>query len=116
MTEASAEKTSAKDKETTEPKADGKTKAEQFIAFVKKNGLSAEKKAVKHVTKVRVADETNDILDSADVYTDLTGDIVSGDASTARLIASAFADWKQSKNGLVTVYNADGEMLDNGEF
>jgi hypothetical protein len=65
---------------------------------------------------VRVADESNDILDSADVYTDLTGGIVSDDASTAWLIASAFADWKQSENGLVTIYNADGEVLDNGKF
>lgn len=34
----------------------------------------------------------------------------------AKLLASSFADWKQSKNGLVTVYDADGELLGNGEF
>lgn len=34
----------------------------------------------------------------------------------AKLLTSAFADWKQSKNGLVTVYDADGELLGTGEF
>src|SRR5690606_30788811 len=83
------------------------SQAEQFKAFVEKNGSPQEKKAVAHVTTV---------LDAADVYTDFTGGLMGEGAGPAKLIASAFADWKQSKNGLVTVYDANGELLGNGEF
>src|SRR5690606_31844260 len=92
------------------------SQAEQFKAFVEKNGSPQEKKAVAHVTKVQGAEEQNDILDAADVYTDFTGGLMGEGAGPAKLIASAFADWKQSKNGLVTVYDANGELLGNGEF
>ncbi|MDT0609958.1 hypothetical protein [Streptomyces lancefieldiae] len=102
-------------------KADGKaggkaSQADQFKAFVAKNGTPTEKDAISHVTKVQGADEQNDILDSADVYTDFTGGIMGEGTGPAKLIASAFADWKQSENGLVTVYDADGEILGNGNF
>ncbi|MFI9822971.1 hypothetical protein ACIHFC_21210 [Streptomyces sp. NPDC052013] len=92
------------------------SQAEQFKAFVQKNGSPQEKKAVSHVTKVQGADEQNDILDAADVYTDFTGGLMGEGAAPAKLIASAFADWKQSENGLVTVYDANGELLGNGKF
>ncbi|MEW2262779.1 hypothetical protein ACGF5T_09095 [Streptomyces sp. NPDC047853] len=92
------------------------SQAEQFKAFVGKNGTAAEKDAVSHVTKVQGAEEQNDVLDSADVYTDFTGGIMGEGTGPANLIASAFADWKQSENGLVTVYDADGELLGNGTF
>jgi hypothetical protein len=92
------------------------SQAEQFKAFVGKNGTAAEKDAVSHVTKVQGAEEQNDVLDSADVYTDFTGGIMGEGTGPANLIASAFADWKQSENGLVTVYDADGELLGNGNF
>ncbi|MFC8097003.1 hypothetical protein ACH4MG_14445 [Streptomyces sp. NPDC017454] len=92
------------------------SQADQFKAFVQKNGTAAEKDAIAHVTKVQGADEQNDILDAADVYTDFTGGIMGEGTGPANLIASAFADWKQSENGLVTVYDADGELLGNGEF
>ncbi|AQS69214.1 hypothetical protein [Streptomyces pactum] len=92
------------------------SQAEQFKAFVQKNGTAAEKDAVSHVTKVQGAEEQNDILDAADVYTDFTGGIMGEGTGPANLIASAFADWKQSENGLVTVYDADGELLGNGQF
>ncbi|MEU3732624.1 hypothetical protein AB0E81_24925 [Streptomyces sp. NPDC033538] len=92
------------------------SQADQFKAFVQKNGTAAEKDAISHVTKVQGADEQNDILDAADVYTDFTGGIMGEGTGPANLIASAFADWKQSENGLVTVYDADGELLGNGEF
>jgi hypothetical protein len=92
------------------------SQAEQFKAFVKKNGTTAEQDAVSHVTKVQGAEEQNDILDAADVYTDFTGGIMGEGTGPANLIASAFADWKQSENGLVTVYDAEGELLGNGEF
>ena len=92
------------------------SQAEQFKAFVQKNGTSQEKEAISHVTKVQGADEQNDILDAADVYTDFTGGIMGEGTGPAKLIASAFADWKQSDNGLVTVYDADGEIIGNGNF
>ncbi|MGX1156518.1 hypothetical protein [Streptomyces albogriseolus] len=100
-------------KEKAEKKA---SQAEQFKAFVEENGTAQEKEAVSHVTKVQGADEQNDILDTADVYTDFTGGIMGEGTGPAKLIASAFADWKQSENGLVTVYDADGELLGNGQF
>ncbi|TLS40371.1 hypothetical protein FE633_41910 [Streptomyces montanus] len=92
------------------------SQADQFKAFVNKNGTAKEKDAVSHVTKVQGADEQNDILDAADVYTDFTGGLLGKGTGPAKLIASAFADWKHSENGLVTVYDADGEMLGNGNF
>ncbi|WP_432131593.1 hypothetical protein [Streptomyces tendae] len=100
-----------------EDKADDKaSQAEQFKAFVQKNGTPKEKDAVSHVTKVQGADEQNDILDAADVYTDFTGGIMGEGTGPAKLIASSFADWKDSENGLVTIYDADGELLGNGQF
>ncbi|MGA5081312.1 hypothetical protein ACPC37_27575 [Streptomyces griseoincarnatus] len=92
------------------------SQAEQFKAFVEENGTAQEKEAVSHVTKVQGADEQNDILDTADIYTDFTGGLMGEGSGPAKLIASAFADWKQSENGLVTVYDADGELLGNGQF
>ncbi|KAF2779620.1 MULTISPECIES: hypothetical protein [unclassified Streptomyces] len=107
----------AADAKPAEDKAVEKaSQAEQFKAFVQKNGSANEKDAVSHVTKVQGADEQNDILDAADVYTDFTGGIMGEGTGPAKLIASAFADWKDSENGLVTVYDADGELLGNGQF
>ncbi|MEU5623791.1 hypothetical protein ABZ784_18900 [Streptomyces tendae] len=105
------------DDKPSEDKAEKKaSQAEQFKAFVQKNGTSKDKDAVSHVTKVQGADEQNDILDAADVYTDFTGGIMGEGTGPAKLIASAFADWKDSENGLVTIYDADGELLGNGQF
>lgn len=92
------------------------SQAEQFKAFVEKNGTAKEKEAVSHVTKVQGADEQNDILDAADVYTDFTGGMMGEGMGPAKLITSAFADWKQSDNGLVSVYDAEGELIGNGNF
>ncbi|MGC0383151.1 hypothetical protein [Streptomyces sp. SAI-129] len=107
----------ASDAKPAEDKAVEKaSQAEQFKAFVQKNGTPKEKDAVSHVTKVQGADEQNDILDAADVYTDFTGGIMGEGTGPAKLIASSFADWKDSENGLVTIYDADGELLGNGQF
>ncbi|MFK4543457.1 hypothetical protein RKD29_003053 [Streptomyces tendae] len=107
----------ASDAKPAEDKAEEKaSQAEQFKAFVQKNGTPKEKDAVSHVTKVQGADEQNDILDAADVYTDFTGGLMGEGTGPAKLIASAFADWKDSDNGLVTIYDADGELLGNGQF
>ncbi|WP_405845523.1 hypothetical protein OG528_05720 [Streptomyces platensis] len=48
--------------------------------------------------------------------TDFTGGLMGPHQSEGKLIASAFADWKESKNGLVTVYDVKGEILSNGNF
>ncbi|MFG2513400.1 hypothetical protein [Streptomyces sp. NPDC048584] len=123
-TSASAEQqsggTKADTKSDPKPAEDKGTEkasqAEQFKAFVQKNGTPQEKDAVSHVTKVQGAEEQNDILDAADIYTDFTGGIMGEGMGPAKLLTSAFADWKQSDNGLVTVYDADGELLGTGNF
>ncbi|MGG7608926.1 hypothetical protein ACQ5JZ_05750 [Streptomyces sp. ZG43] len=107
-----AEKAEA-DPAQEKPKA---TQAEQFKAFVEENGTPKEKEAASHVTKVQGAEKQNDLLDTADIYTDYTGGVMGEGTGPAKLLASSFADWKQSENGLVTVYDADGELLGNGEF
>ncbi|MGW4571257.1 hypothetical protein [Streptomyces tendae] len=115
--EAKPAEDKAADDKPAEDEAEKKaSQADQFKAFVQKNGTSKEKDAVSHVTKVQGADEQNDILDAADVYTDFTGGIMGEGTGPAKLIASAFADWKDSENGLVTIYDADGELLGNGQF
>ncbi|GAO11945.1 hypothetical protein TPA0598_09_02360 [Streptomyces lydicamycinicus] len=93
-----------------------KSPADRFKAFVAKHGSPNEKAAPEHVTKVQGADELNDILDSVDIHTDFTGGLMGPHQSEGKLIASAFADWKESKNGLVTVYDVKGEILSNGNF
>jgi hypothetical protein len=50
------------------------------------------------------------------VYTDYTGGIASPNRGDAKLLASAFADWKDSKNGLVTIYDAAGDLMANGQY
>ena len=109
-----AEPAEAEPKE--KPKAAHASPVDQFKAFVAKNGSANEKAAIGHVTKVQGAEEQNDILDSVDIYTDFTGGMVGPHQSEGKLIASVFADWKQSKNGLVTIYDAKGEILSNGNF
>ncbi|MEU1045776.1 hypothetical protein ABZ400_11525 [Streptomyces sp. NPDC005897] len=117
QSDGGAKSDGASDAEPAEDKAVEKaSQAEQFKAFVQKNGTPKEKDAVSHVTKVQGADEQNDILDAADVYTDFTGGIMGEGTGPAKLIASSFADWKDSENGLVTIYDADGELLGNGQF
>ncbi len=106
-------------KDVAKPEGDAKataTQAERFEAFVEKNGTTTEKEAVRHVTKVQGADEQNDIMDTAEVFTDYSGGMMGTHAEDGKLIASAFADWRSSENGLVTVYGGDGEILSNGNF
>ncbi|WP_329242122.1 hypothetical protein [Streptomyces canus] len=92
-----------------------------FKAYVKKHESAKTREAAAHVTKIQGADKNNDILDTADIYTDYTGGLASADTGNAKLLASAFADFqssrgKASKNGLVTVYDADGDILSNGKY
>ncbi|MBR8641450.1 hypothetical protein KEF29_24305 [Streptomyces tuirus] len=96
--------------------ADEKTQAEQFRACVAKNGTATEKAAAEHVTKVTGADKRNDILDSAEVFTDFTGGLAGPHQGEGKLIASAFTSCYESDNGLVTVYDKDGELLANANY
>ncbi|GGX12671.1 hypothetical protein [Streptomyces chryseus] len=113
-----AEKADEKPAEKPKPKSVPRklSQADQFKAFVAKSGLAGEKQAVKHVTKVQGADEQNDILDTAEIHTDFSGGFMSPDHGKAKLIASAFADWKDSKNGLVSVHGKDGKLIANGNY
>ncbi|MFD8546277.1 hypothetical protein [Streptomyces sp. NPDC059649] len=75
------------------------------------HGTANEKVAVTDVTKVRGAEEENDILDSVDVYTDFTGGKMGPHQGEGKLIAasaSASADWKESKNGLLAICDSKG--------
>ena len=99
-----------------EPAAEDKSQAEEFKDCVAKSGTSGEKQAVGHVTKVTGADKKNDILDSAEVFTDYTGGFMSANNGEAKLIASAFASCYESENGLVTVYGSDGDIISNGNY
>ncbi|MCX5417282.1 hypothetical protein OOK09_36115 [Streptomyces sp. NBC_00059] len=92
------------------------TQADEFKAFIAKNGTPAEKAAAEHIVKVQGADSDNGILDAADVYTDYAGGLMGPHQGDGKLLASAFADWKDSENGLVTIYDKDGELLSNGNY
>lgn len=107
------------EKPAEEPPADKpkeQSQAEQFKAFVEKNGTEAEKKAAQHVTRVQGADKQNDLLDTAEIHTDYTGGLLGPHGGDGKLLASVFAEWKDSENGLVTVYDSEGEILANGNF
>ncbi|BCL18259.1 hypothetical protein ACPCBX_06250 [Streptomyces tuirus] len=93
-----------------------RSQADIFKECVAQKGTPTEKTAVKHVTKVTGADERNNILDSAEVFTDYTGGIVGPHAADGKLIASAFATCYDSNNGIVTVYDKNGEILSNGNY
>lgn len=88
-----------------------KTEAEKFQECVGRTGTAGEKAAVKHVTKVSGTDEQSRIADLADVYTDYSGGLLGGHAGEGRLIAAAFTSCYESANGMVTVYDKDGDLL-----
>ncbi|WP_210586733.1 hypothetical protein [Streptomyces sp. GESEQ-35] len=99
-----------------EPAKETTTQAEDFQACAAKSGTDTEKAAVKHVTKVTGADKRNDILDAPEVFTDFTGGLVGPHAGEGKLIASAFTSCYESDNGLVTVYDKNGEILANANY
>lgn len=111
-----AGRTPESDKAEATPAQKTKTQAEQFKACVAKSGTATEKKAVQHVTKVTGADKRNDILDAAEVYTDFSGGLMSDSQGDAKLIASAFTSCYESKNGLVSVYGQDGDLVANANY
>ncbi|MFE0631553.1 hypothetical protein ACFW3D_31935 [Streptomyces sp. NPDC058864] len=96
-----------------------RTTVDRFRDYVAEHGSVNEAAMAKHVTKIQGGDDINNVLDTADVYTDFSGDF--SNMPKAKLIASAFADWqesrgKSSKNGLVTVYSSGGDVLGNNKF
>lgn len=97
-----------------EPKT--QSQADQFKAYIQTNGTPAEKAAVAHVTKVQGADKENGYLDTAQVWTDFTGGLLGPHSGEGKILASAFADWRQSKNGLVSIYGEDGKLISNGNY
>ncbi|MEU6521254.1 hypothetical protein ABZ892_00025 [Streptomyces sp. NPDC046924] len=99
-----------------EPGEGTKSQAEEFRTCVAESGTPTEKEAVKHVTKVTGADKRNDILDSAEVFTDFSGGLTGPHTGEGTLIASAFTSCYESENGLVTVYDKDGEPLATGNY
>jgi hypothetical protein len=106
---------------STKAAAPQQSTVDAFKAYAKKHEARRTRAAATHVTKIQGADKNNDVLDTADIYTDYTGDLISADAGNAKLLASAFADFqadrgKDSENGLVTVYNAAGDVLSNGNY
>ncbi|GAA3851687.1 hypothetical protein GCM10023084_02400 [Streptomyces lacrimifluminis] len=106
----------AEAKKPTKETVAEKSQAAQFKDCVAKSGTATEKTAVKHVTKVTGVDKSNDIMDAAEVFTDYSGGLLGEHGSDGKLIASAFASCYESKNGLVTVYDKDGEILSNGNY
>ncbi|MEV2259182.1 hypothetical protein AB0J13_11040 [Streptomyces anulatus] len=119
---AAKDKEPAKDEEADKPAAEKDapkkkpSQADEFKAFINENGTAAEKAAAKHIVKVQGADSDNGVLDAADVYTDYEGGMMGPHQGSGKLLASAFADWKDSENGLVTIYDKDGELLSNGNY
>lgn len=113
---APAEPAPTGEKEEPAPAPD-RSDAEEFKAFATANGSPEEKAAVDHVVKVQGNSEDS-FVPMVEVHTNLTGDMMSSDASTGKLIATAYADWKTSDegSGLVTVYNATGDIMSNGNF
>lgn len=101
-------------------KTDNLSDADALKAAVADDGSAsaAMKGAVAdHVTKVNATDG------SVNIYTDLTGDLMSSDTGTGELIVSATTDWAKGAHesfaegaGLITVYNADGDILANGNY
>ncbi|CAL9436829.1 hypothetical protein [Streptomyces sp. enrichment culture] len=97
-------------------KQSAKSQTEQFKTHIEETGTAQQKEAAKHVTSVTGADKRNDIMDSAEIHTDYTGGLTGPHNGDGKLLASAFATWKHSKNGLVTVYDAEGQVLSNGNY
>ncbi|MFC9506751.1 hypothetical protein [Streptomyces sp. NPDC057002] len=60
--------------------------------------------------------EPADEKSQAEQFTDYTGGIVGPHQGEGKLIASAFTSCYESENGLVTVYDKDGELLANANY
>ncbi|MFD4631019.1 hypothetical protein ACFVYR_08505 [Streptomyces sp. NPDC058284] len=110
----------ATEQETLPPDADKKQSrknADDFRAWVEANGTQEQKKAASRVR--RVIGEWDDRTGNAYISTDINGGTtpVKEPMATARALAAAFDDWKDSKEGYVSVYDVFGNALvTNEEF
>ena len=106
----------SKKAEKPKPSSTFKTQADEFRACIQKTGMAPERAAGTHITKVIGADDKNDILDTAEIWTNYTGGMLGDDAGKGKILAAAFAGCYKSKNGMVTVYDANGELLATGQY
>jgi len=97
-------------------------RAGRFKAFVNRHGTAPQKSAVSHVTAVEWIDERDGVPTAVDVHTDFTGGLTGKGPGPSRLIATAFAHWIHAHDspvtddGLVTVYDTDGDLIGGGNF
>lgn len=86
----------------------------QFKVFVNENGTAAEQATLAHITKVQYDNSSS----YAEIFTDYTGGMFGPHQGAGRLLASAFTSWQTTDSGagLVTVYDASGGILANGNF
>lgn len=127
----SAEKQSPNDvyekemREAEKHNAEGRAEfsADTLKGYATSNGTPAEQAAAEHITKVQDDAAQDAFMPMADIYTDLPGGILSSDVNDAQLIVSLYKGLAEEQgfttsdnSGLVTVYNAKGEMLMNGNF
>ncbi|MGW2226892.1 hypothetical protein [Streptomyces formicae] len=88
-----------------------KKHADDFRAWVDAHGTQEQKKAASRVR--RVIGEWDDKTGNAYISTDINGGTkpVKDPMATARALATAFDDWKDAKEGYVSVYDVYGNAL-----
>ncbi|QKY78588.1 hypothetical protein SEA_DRYAD_50 [Streptomyces phage Dryad] len=98
----------------------GQIAADQFRECIQRTGMVAEKTGGTHVTKVQGTDTGSGPILIAEVWTNYVGGMFGPDAAKGKVLASAFATcYKLDPGegpGLVTVYDANGEILANGNY
>ncbi|MFF5536352.1 hypothetical protein ACFY71_28370 [Streptomyces cinerochromogenes] len=113
-TDTKPKKVKTKAEAAPKPSPTWSSEADIFKRWAKANGSAADKAAVAHVTRVHGAFGGNGMVD---VYTDWTGGMFGSHTPDGRLVVSAYQTWMPGTgSGLVTVYDADGEILANGNF
>ena len=94
--------------------------ADQFRECIQRTGMVAEKTGGTHVTKVLGTDTGSGPILIAEVWTNYVGGMFGPDAPKGKILASAFATcYKLDPGegpGLVTIYDANGEILANGNY
>lgn len=99
-----------------------KNAAEMLKGFANDKGTPQEREAASHVNKVQ--DNGSDaLIPMADIHTNLSGDMFGPNGDVATLLVSLYMGLADEQGfatsdggGLVTVYNANGEVLTLGNF
>lgn len=116
---APAAATSSAPAESTAASPETQGEIGSLKTFVAGSSATPEMKSAvaNDVTKVDASDG------QVDIYTDLNGDLGSSDSGAGKLIVSAATDWAKQEHepisegaGLITVYNANGDILSNGNY